>query len=208
MVQFGHILGVVEEYYSHKVRMHGPTARGVDWNSLESQRLRFQQLMRVRDTDSRCSIIDYGCGYGALADYVAEQGEAFTYQGLDLSDEMVRLARDLHRNSPHLTFVSEERHLEPADYAVASGVFNVRLQTPDDEWLRYFLHTVERLDALSRLGFAFNALTKYSDANRMRPDLYYADPLLLFDHCKRHYSERVALLHDYPLYEFTILVRK
>ena len=42
---------------------------------------------------------------------------------------------------------------------------------------------------------------------RMRPDLYYADPCRLFDHCKRRYSRHVALLHDYGLYEFTILVR-
>ena len=61
---------------------------------------------------------------------------------------------------------------------------------------------------LSRTGFAFNALSLYSDPDRRRPDLYYADPLYWFDHCKRRYCRFVALLHDYPLYEFTILVRK
>ena len=50
-------------------------------------------------------------------------------------------------------------------------------------------------------------LTSYSDPDRMRPDLYYGDPCRLFDHCKRRYSRHVALLHDYGLYEFTILVR-
>jgi hypothetical protein len=42
----------------------------------------------------------------------------------------------------------------------------------------------------------------------MRDDLYYADPCELFDHCKRQHSRNVALLHDYTLYEFTILVRR
>jgi hypothetical protein len=48
-------------------------------------------------------------------------------------------------------------------------------------------------------------LTKYSGADRMaqRPDLYYG-----FDFCKRRFSRNVALLHDYGLYDFTILVRK
>jgi hypothetical protein len=59
---------------------------------------------------------------------------------------------------------------------------------------------------LSRRGFAFNVLTKYSDPERMRPDLYYADPLFLFNYCKKSFKS-VALLHDYPLYEFTILVK-
>lgn len=42
----------------------------------------------------------------------------------------------------------------------------------------------------------------------MKDYLYYADPCFLFDHCKRNYSDRVALLHDYGLYEFTMLVTK
>jgi hypothetical protein len=42
----------------------------------------------------------------------------------------------------------------------------------------------------------------------MRADLYYADPAQVFDYCKRRFSPNVALLHDYGLYEFTILVRK
>ena len=42
----------------------------------------------------------------------------------------------------------------------------------------------------------------------MRADLYYGDPCFFFDHCKTRYSKQVGLLHDYGLYEFTILVRK
>jgi hypothetical protein len=42
----------------------------------------------------------------------------------------------------------------------------------------------------------------------MRDNLYYADPFLLFDYCKKTYSRNVALLRDYGLYEFTLLIRK
>jgi len=51
-------------------------------------------------------------------------------------------------------------------------------------------------------------LTKYSDREYMKEYLYYADPLFIFDYCKRNFSKKVALIHDYELYEFTILVRK
>jgi len=40
------------------------------------------------------------------------------------------------------------------------------------------------------------------------PNLYYADPGFFFDYCKTHFAKNVALLHDYGLYDFTILVRK
>jgi hypothetical protein len=61
---------------------------------------------------------------------------------------------------------------------------------------------------LSRKGFSFNALTKYSDVDHMRPHLYYADPCFFFDYCKTHFARNVALQHDYDLYDFTILVKK
>ena len=68
--------------------------------------------------------------------------------------------------------------------------------------------TVDRFDQLSTKGFAFDVLTLYSDPPLRRPDLHYADPLFWFDRCKRKYSRSVALLHDYPLWEFTVLVGK
>jgi hypothetical protein len=104
-------------------------------------------------------------------------------------------------------FVDSRAGLEPAEFTVASGIFNVRLRATDEEWLAYMLDTIRDLAALSRRGFGFNALTSYSDREKQRADLYYADPRVLFDFCKRECSSRVALLHDYPLYEFTILVR-
>ena len=85
--------------------------------------------------------------------------------------------------------------------------FLVKLTTPVPEWEAYVIRTLDRLAELGTQGFAFNALTSYSDPDRMRPDLYYPDPCRLFDHCKRRHSRHVALLHDYGLYEFTILVR-
>ena len=84
----------------------------------------------------------------------------------------------------------------------------MKLDAADGAWREHALTTLDRLDALSTRGFSFNMLTSYSDPERMRPDLYYANPGELFDHCKRRYSRWVALLHDYGLYEFTILVRK
>jgi hypothetical protein len=39
-------------------------------------------------------------------------------------------------------------------------------------------------------------------------DLYYGDPCFLFDYCKRHFSKNIVLLHDYNLYDFTLIERK
>jgi SAM-dependent methyltransferase len=202
------IRGDVESYYSDKIEVHGPTAQGVDWNSPDSQRLRFVQLLKLVDRNQPFTINDYGCGYGALADYLRSEGYAFQYLGFDISRKMIAKANELHAAMQGVTLVGKERDLREADYTVASGIFNVKLKAATEAWEGYMLRTLERISSLSKRGFAFNVLTKYSDAEFQRPDLYYADPLFLFDHCKTKFSRFVSLLHDYPLYEFTILVRK
>jgi SAM-dependent methyltransferase len=202
------IRGDVESYYSDKIQVHGPTAQGVDWNSANSQRLRFVQLLKLIDRNQPFTINDYGCGYGALADYLRSKGYAFQYLGFDISPEMVAKANELHAGMQGVAFVGKERDLREADYTVASGIFNVRLKAATEAWEDYMLRTLAAINGLSKRGFAFNVLTKYSDPEFQRPDLYYADPLFLFEYCKTKFSRFVTLLHDYPLYEFTILVRK
>jgi SAM-dependent methyltransferase len=206
--EFEDLLHSVDRYYTAKLRDHGPTPQGVDWNSRESQCLRFEQLLKLCQPGTAFSINDYGCGYGALVDYMASKDYAFSYRGVDVSEEMVLRARQLHATVPKCDFVWREVDLREADFSVASGIFNVKLNVSSEQWTRYVLDTLDRLDRISLAGFGFNMLTSYSDPNRMRPDLYYGDPCFFFDYCKKKYSLQVALLHDYGLYEFTILVRK
>lgn len=198
-------LDEVGRYYSEKLARHGASPRGVDWNGAESQELRFAQLLRVCEVSGSFSLNDIGCGYGALYDYLCGLGRQCDYLGVDISNAMIAKARELHLRA---RFTVGQRAERTADYTLASGIFNVRLSASDDAWLAHLLETLAAMDAGSRRGFAFNCLTKYSDAAMMQDYLYYADPCRLFDHCKTHFSKNVALLHDYGLYEFTILVRK
>jgi SAM-dependent methyltransferase len=201
------LIGKVERYYTGKFDQHGPTAQGVDWNSEESQELRFEQLLRVVDRSAPFSLNDYGCGYGALADFLKLKGHEFRYLGFDVSATMRAHAEEAHSDDPRIVFVEYESGLEPADYTVASGIFNVKLDVADRNWAPYVEETIGRIAALSRRGFAFNMLTSYSDPELMRADLFYGDPLHFFDLCKTQYSRNVALLHDYGLYEFTVIIR-
>jgi hypothetical protein len=201
------IISKVDAYYTGKVIEHGPTHRGVDWNSDESQALRFEQLLKIVDGEGPFSITDVGCGYGALALALVEQKLDFRYLGFDVSSAMVEHARRLLAAYPQCTVSTEAAGREVTDYAVASGIFSVRMDVQEDKWLRYCLDTIDVLARSSSRGFAFNMLTGYSDPERMRQNLYYADPHFIFDHCRTRYSRRVALLHDYPIYEFTVLVR-
>lgn len=202
------ILTEVADYYSAKLAEHGETPRGVDWNGEESQVLRFAQLAKIIQPSGTFSVNDLGCGYGALFDYLNSVSPDFMYTGCDVSSDMIEAANARYANQSNAQFVMASEPPEMADYGIASGIFNVRLGRNDAEWRQYLETTLDVLNNSSSQGFAFNCLTSYSDADKMRDYLYYADPCWLFDLCKRRYSRHVALLHDYGLYEFTILVKK
>jgi SAM-dependent methyltransferase len=202
------ILTEVADYYSAKLAEHGETPCGVDWNGEESQTLRFAQLAKVIQPAKEFSLNDLGCGYGALFDYLNAVSQDFVYSGCDVSGDMINAAKIRYANNPNAHFVVASEPPEKADYGIASGIFNVRLGRSDVEWQKYLETTLDILNNSSYQGFAFNCLTSYSDADKMKDYLFYADPCQLFDLCKRRYSRHVALLHDYGLYEFTILVRK
>jgi hypothetical protein len=201
-------LAQVGTYYTSKLLAHGATPQGVDWNTADSQNLRFEQFARLWPGRTEFSIIDLGCGYGALLDYLASNGLRVDYLGLDISAEMIREARLRHAQSARASFVCSAELGGRADYVVASGIFNVKLDAPEPVWREHTVATVEAMNRAAIRGIAFNCLTRYSDADKMRSDLFYADPSWLFDYCKRRFARNVALLHDYGLYEFTLVVRK
>ncbi|QAY87753.1 class I SAM-dependent methyltransferase [Pseudomonas arsenicoxydans] len=202
------LLSEVASYYSEKITQFGETPRGVDWNGEEGQALRFEQLCKVITEPGPFSLNDLGCGYGALLDFLIDKHPSLSYLGVDVSENMVQAAEQRHQHHQNSRFITASEPDSIADYGVASGIFNVRLGRTDGEWLKYLEDTLDVLDRTCRRGFAFNCLTSYSDEDKKRDYLYYADPCLLFDFCKKQYSRQVALLHDYGLYEFTILVRK
>ena len=201
------ILADVAEYYRGKLRQFGATPAGVDWKDEASQNTRFDQLLQLVADPAR-SLVDFGCGVGALLGHMRGRGLTGPYRGIDIEADMIAAAVTRWAEEPAAVFEIGASPSRAADYAVASGIFNVRLRHDEAIWRAHVLGVLAEMDRSSRLGFAFNCLTSYADADRMRSDLYYADPCFYFDLCKRNYSRHVALLHDYGLYEFTIIVRK
>lgn len=202
------LLTEVAHYYSEKLAQFGSTPQGVDWNGEAGQILRFKQLARLFPETGGFSVNDLGCGYGACFDYLKGHYNNLDYLGIDVSESMVDAARKRHQGQTGATYIVSDQPDRIADYSIVSGIFNVRLGRSPEEWHSYIQTVLDQLNAFSRKGFAFNCLTSFSDPEKMRPDLYYADSTAWFSHCVRNYSRHVALLHDYGLYEFTMLVKK
>jgi SAM-dependent methyltransferase len=198
----------LRRFFGEKVARHGPTPAGADFNSEAAQMTRFRQFMRLLDLSTPFSLIDFGCGYGALMPFLMERGFPLKrYVGFDISPEMIVAARSFVPSGIEVKLTTEVEEIGMADFTIASGIFNMKFEADTTIWRRHIVQTLDTLARSSVRGFAFNMLTSYSDQEKMRSDLYYGDPSWFFDHCKRKFSPNVALLHDYDLYDWTMSVR-
>jgi SAM-dependent methyltransferase len=202
------LLDEITGYYAEKLNLYGDTPQGVDWNGKESQELRFQQLLKVIPCNHSFSVNDFGCGFGSLYSFMETKYKDFDYFGNDVSEEMIKMANERNKKSSNAHFLKSEKPVKIADYCIASGIFNVKLNNDIQTWEQYILKNLKLLNQRSKRGFSFNCLTSYSEIDKMKEHLYYGNPCSLFDICKRNFSKNVSLLHDYDLYEFSIIVRK
>ena len=204
-------LNDIESFFRNEFSSHGESAVGVGWNGTPAQEIRFEQLSKVILPDKPFDVIDFGCGYGAMAAWFRSKGLFFSnYHGVDIVEESLNAAQKRYEGDDTIHFHRSINEIQEADYLVASGVFNIKMTHDPKEWTEYVLDSLKSFDQHTSRGFAVNFLTSYSDPERMalRPDLYYADPCFLFDFCRRNLSKNVAILHDYKIWDFTLIVRK
>jgi SAM-dependent methyltransferase len=199
----------LQAYFDSRIKEHGASAKGVDWKDENAQEIRFSQFEYLfRDKQAPFSLLDFGSGYGALANFLTRHGYNFQYVGYDMTPAVIEEAQRVFAGQNNIQFTTHGDALTPVDYTVGSGLFNMKINANEEEWHKHMENTVNRLWELCTKGMAFNSLTSYSDKEYMRADLYYPDPKWWFDYAKRNLSRNVSLVHDYELYDFTLIVRK
>lgn len=199
----------IGHYYTQKVETHGPTPLGVDWPCRPTQELRFVQLLRLCDFSAPFSLNDVGCGYGAMLALLARRHRRteISYLGVDLSTAMIAQARRLWQKRQHAEFIVANKSPRAADYSVASGIFNVKLDLCDALWAEFIAKTLAAIRLTSRRGFAVNFLAPLAEDADPKAELYRAPPALWSEHCEREFGAKVELLDNYGMREYTLLVR-
>src|SRR5262249_10395297 len=157
------------------------------------------------DLSQTFSVNDFGCGYGALLDYFKFRGigTPVRYTGIDISAEMIAAARAKWSRRAETAFVVGAACPGPADYWIASGVFNVKLGWPVDAWEAYVASILRDLGANSRIGFAVNFMLPLKGASD--PRLYRTGPDRWIGFLRDALGCTAELVSDYGLNEFTLL---
>jgi len=145
-----------EKFYLKSYEKYGLTAQGVNWNSKESQEVRFEVITDILGEDiKRSEIVDAGCGFGELYAYWVDRGiYPKRYVGLDCVENSIDVAK---KRFVDLSFTCRDilsDELPLADWYVASGSLNIL--SSFDTWL--FL---EKILESSKNGIVFNILQGY-----------------------------------------------
>ena len=208
--QLSETLASIKNLMEESLATHGPTAKGVGMKGERFQLLRFDKLAQVIErptSEAGITVNDWGCGYGAMFRYLDALPSVpiRRYYGYDISEEMLVAAQA--SPTPKAEYILSSEVTQVADYSFVCGTFNLKMGSSDELWQGYVEEMLLQIASKSRRGLAFNLLSTY-DLDWKEDNLFYADPLYFFDFCKRNISRYVSLLHDYPFYEWTILVRK
>lgn len=209
MADLERALAAVQARYSDGVAAHGATPAAVGWHDEGAQQLRFQRLARMLDEhprDEPATVADLGCGYGALLDHLdARPGPPIArYDGYDLSAGMLAAACKRHTGQARARWIESATLDRDVDYVFVSGTFHVHGGADEAAWAEHVRDTLRALHARARRGLAFNLMTTWVDWRA--DELYYGDPAEWFTFCRRELGPAVSLQHDYPLYEWTMIV--
>ena len=152
---------------------------------------------------SGTSILDVGCGVGGLYDYLNEQGVDCDYSGFDISEDMIRYAKNKHQEVSDRFILHDILHQtteKKFDYVISNGPMNIKLANGVNDSMVCAL--VEQMLALSRIGIALSMTSALTE--KPNSGTYYFDPItilakvLIF--CKNTRLDHTYLPHDFTIF--------
>lgn len=201
-------LNKIERLYTDNINKFGIDSRAVGWNTKDSQYLRFEKLLNVvKDKSIPFTINELGCGYGELYKYLQNHKYNFSsFNGYDISQAMLDAFRNYINETQRIELFKKSEIQTYADYTITSGIFNTLCGIDRNKWPQHIKETLLNMFKYSDKGMAFNLLTSYVDYED--DNLFYGNPGEYIDFCKKEFSSKVNLYHDYDLYEWTLIVLK
>ena len=204
------LLNPVLRAYERRLHQFGADPRGVFWKDEDYQRKRYDILSSVFDDADQAggiTIHDFGCGYGALFDYLKDKPvmRASRYIGTDMSADMIRAAKN-RITDPRASFIRHLKAMDTVDVSIVSGTYNMHVGQDEKDWEDYVKASLRQLWGKTRKSLAFNMLR--DDADEQFDGLYYINGRGLFEFCTRELSPFVTIQNDSPLPDWTFFIRR
>ena len=189
------------DHFRNLVDRFGVDTQALGWRDSRSQTARFE-VLASGGLDPEASLLDIGCGQGDLFAWLRENEYCVDYCGVDLTPEMVSIAR---ARFPEARFeVADLFDLDAsyrAHHVIASGIFSTRQAAPFD----YLQAAVTHLFRFAEVSLAFNCLSTH--AEHQDEGEYREDPAKVLRFCFT-LTPFATLRHDYHRGDFTVFLRR
>lgn len=195
------------DIYRKLLIKHGFSVAAVASENETIKFLRYSKLSQVFDKDTTFSVHDVGCGLGHYCLYLKEnfRDRKIIYSGSDVVPEFVTYCRKNFISSKFYTRdLLKINPKERYDYLIFGGTFYHKGHTPYKEMQAYVENVLENGFRMSKRGIAFNMLSSFSDFCNTKY-FYYPLPKLI-EFVATKLSRHFEILHNYPLFEYTVLV--
>lgn len=190
----------IKSFYIESLISYGPKdPRAVHWSDAHNQQLRFDQIYQLGDFNIS-SVLDVGCGFGDLYEYLTRHGNIVDYTGIDIMTEFLDEARLRY---PTLSF-SEKTIFEidtQYDYVIASGALSFKIA----DYKNFYFTMIEKMYALCNRGVAFNMLRQGVHIDDTEFATYDPDQVVSF--CQ-NFCANVEIHTNYLEHDFTVFLRK
>jgi hypothetical protein len=201
----------VANWYAQALEAHGVTPQGSGWNTQDGVDTHYESCLGIVEHHvPKPSLLDFGCGPLGLVEYIQRKHSPLSYfcdyYGVDILQPAIDAGIERYPDlADRLTCVdiltTEWRPSRPVDYAIANGVFTLRLGVDHDDMWQFVQACVSKLFSWSRYGVAFNVGSGHVDYEsgqwfHIRFD-DMADFIVRYTRC-------FAFLNDYTPYGYTV----
>ena len=130
------------------------------------------------------------------------------YQGYDICESLVVEAQRRCKDE-RAVFTQSMVATDTADFSFVSGTFNMLVDRDEEAWRAYIRDAIAHLWRQTRKDLSFNLLDAAQTPPGERSEgLFYDNALPYIDFCGSQLGAKVTLIEDYPLKEWTLLMRR
>lgn len=197
-----------DDYWNQRAREYGYDLKTLAYGSKLTQERKFDVLISGIK-GKRIKILDVGCGFGDLYFHMTQRGYMVDYLGVDVSEQIVKLARKSH---PELRIINGDLLQEDLfagekfDYVLSTGI-NCVVHGQNFELER---EMISQMFCLCTKGVAIGLQSAiYLQSNPEAASdttSWYSDPVSLCEYALKNISPWANLRHDYMLHDFTIFL--
>ena len=197
--------------YAKQFKRYGATPEGSYWFSKTRQNLRFeimiQEVIKLHG-NLDLYIGDIGCGYGALAEYIAKMhySKWIRYCGYDISKPLIDFCHKTYDYS-WAEFVIGSKPLSAVDICMLSGTFNLAVTKNALDWENHIFNNLTKCWIYTKKTLIFNLQTSeishISDGN-----IFYANKIKVLNRCKALFGPSFIVEHEKLPFDTTFIIPK